>query len=959
MAKKEENKRTGDKDQVEKAADNKKSKKKASGTPEKSGKVKGPTGVGGKKKPTTDAEVKKPSKVNQPARGRTPSTKKPQKASSTGKDIPSKKEDPSQENSSIQKSLPEKTSNGEEHLTVIDQGKAEKTTGIEMEEKPAPKKKRAAKSPKKTEPTNTSTSKGAKKPKETKAKKAKATKEANAEKGSIEEPKFSAQEKKAPAKKMSRRKSVEGISAEEKMKRPNSSTKDTLKEKATTTFKSLMDKVIPDEETQQELTEILKTMLPDQEQINRTAGKIVENLQPDSDKLDELLEKIPNEKIREQVRAAVLNIQKEKKKHTPEKKAEDIPTEPAEASLISEFDIHLFKEGKHFHLYKKMGSHIVEFMGTTGVYFALWAPNAESVSVIGDFNNWDRSRNAMSSRPDDSGIWEIFIPEASKGSLYKYFIRSSNGYEAEKGDPFAFMWETPPNTASIVWDINSSWNDSTWMEQRKEKPQASKAMSVYELHIGSWKRVPEEDMRSLTYREMAEQLPGYLEEMGFTHVEFMPVMEHPFFGSWGYQITGYFAPSSRFGTPQDFMYLIDALHQRGIGVILDWVPSHFPSDLHGLHYFDGTFLYEHADPQKGFHPDWQSYIFNYGRNEVRSFLISNALFWLDKFHVDGLRVDAVASMLYLDYSRKEGEWQPNEFGGRENLEAISFLKEFNETVYKEFPDIVTIAEESTAWPMVSKPTYIGGLGFGMKWMMGWMHDTLEYFQKDPIHRKHHQNTITFSTTYAFTENFMLPLSHDEVVYGKQSIWNKMPGDSWNKFANLRCLYAYMFAHPGAKLLFMGSEFGQTTEWDHDSSLHWHLTNEEPHRQTQKTIAALNHLYKTEPALYEISFEGKGFEWVDYNDAENSIISFLRKGNNPNDDILVICNFTPVPRENYRLGISGSGTWKEIFNSDAQIYGGSGVSNDTVELEPFPTHGKDSSIALNIPPIASIYLKKEM
>ncbi|MFO7721171.1 MAG: 1,4-alpha-glucan branching protein GlgB, partial [Gillisia sp.] len=463
-------------------------------------------------------------------------------------------------------------------------------------------------------------------------------------------------------------------------------------------------------------------------------------------------------------------------------------------SLISEYDVHLFKEGKHFHLYKKLGSHIIDAAGFKGVYFALWAPNAREVSVIGDFNNWFKHANEMIPRQDESGIWELFVPEAKKGSIYKYFIRSNSGFEAEKGDPFAFMWEIPSNTASVVWDLENTWSDGAWMENRKKNTGKEKPVSAYELHIGSWKRVPEDGNRSLSYQEMALELPGYLNELGFTHVEFMPVMEHPFFGSWGYQVTGYFAPSSRFGTPQDFMHLIDALHQAGIGVILDWVPSHFPSDLHGLHYFDGTFLFEHEDPQKGFHPDWKSYIFNYGRNEVRAFLISNALFWLDKFHADGLRVDAVASMLYLDYSRNDGEWQPNEFGGNENLEAISFLKEFNEVVYDEFPDTITIAEESTAWPMVSKPTYMGGLGFGMKWMMGWMHDTLEYFQKDPVHRKHHQNTITFSTNYAFTENFMLPLSHDEVVYGKKALLSKMPGDRWNQFANLRTLYSYMFAH---------------------------------------------------------------------------------------------------------------------------------------------------------------------
>ncbi len=627
-------------------------------------------------------------------------------------------------------------------------------------------------------------------------------------------------------------------------------------------------------------------------------------------------------------------------------------------SPISEYDVHLFKEGKHFHLYKKLGSHIVDSAGFKGVYFALWAPNARQVSVIGDFNNWFKNANEMIPRQDESGIWELFIPEAKKGSIYKYFIRSNSGYEAEKGDPFAFMWEIPPNTASVVWDLENTWSDGNWMENRKKNAGKEKPVSAYELHNGSWKRVPEDGNRSLSYKEMANELPGYLNELGFTHVEFMPVMEHPFFGSWGYQVTGYFAPSSRFGTPQDFMHLIDALHQAGIGVILDWVPSHFPSDLHGLHYFDGSFLFEHEDPQKGFHPDWKSYIFNYGRNEVRAFLISNALFWLDKFHADGLRVDAVASMLYLDYSRKDEEWQPNEFGGNENLEAISFLKEFNEVVYDEFPDAITIAEESTAWPMVSKPTYMGGLGFGMKWMMGWMHDTLEYFQKDPIHRKHHQNTITFSTNYAFTENFMLPLSHDEVVYGKKSMLSKMPGDGWNQFANLRTLYSYMFAHPGTKLIFMGGEFGQNSEWDHDSSLEWHLTNEDSHKGIQKTLSALNHLYKTEPALYEKSFKPEGFEWIDFKDADSSVISFLRKGQDSKDNVLVVCNLTPIPRENYRIGVPEAGKWHEIFNSDKKDFGGSNVGNvELVNSEATPTHDKPYSVSLTLPPMGVIYLKR--
>jgi 1,4-alpha-glucan branching enzyme len=628
------------------------------------------------------------------------------------------------------------------------------------------------------------------------------------------------------------------------------------------------------------------------------------------------------------------------------------------ATLFSEYDIHLFKEGKHFHLYKRMGSHLVEFAGQQGTYFAIWAPNAENVTVIGDFNDWNRYSHYMNARPDGSGIWEVFIPEIGKGTVYKYFIRSRNGYEVEKGDPYALHWELPPQTASVVWESDFVWKDQKWLEKRQEKAGKPQPYSVYEVHLGSWKRVPEESNRFLTYKEMAYDLPAYVKEMGFTHVEFMPVMEHPFFGSWGYQVTGYFAPSSRFGTPEDFMLLIDVLHREGIGVILDWVPSHFPSDLHGLHYFDGTFLYEHADPRKGYHPDWKSYIFNYGRNEVRSFLISNALFWLDRFHIDGLRVDAVASMLYLNYSREEGEWIPNEHGGQENLEAVSFLKQFNETVYSEYGDVVTIAEESTAWPMVSKPTSMGGLGFGMKWMMGWMHDTLEYFKLDPIHRQHHQNTITFSTIYAFAENFMLPLSHDEVVHGKAPLLLKMPGDSWQKFAHLRTLYAYMYAHPGCKLLFMGGEFGQTSEWNHDASLDWHLKDQHFHRGVMNSLRALNKLYQNEPALYELEFEERGFEWVDTQDTANSVISFVRKSNNPDDSILIVCNFTPLGRENYRLGVPASGEWEEIFNSDSKIFGGSEVRNAQLLASiDEPLHGKDHSIALSLPPLGVVYLKK--
>lgn len=753
------------------------------------------------------------------------------------------------------------------------------------------------------------------------------------------------------AKKMSRKEKVEGISAEEKMKLPNTSASEDIKETAKETAKKVSKEIMPDEETQEQLKKRAMEILPDQEKIKKTIKKAGENIIPDPEMVDKIVDKVLPKEERSEKGSAKSDVSG--KKTSGGSKKEKV------SSLLSEFDIHLFREGKHYKLYEKLGSHLMEFSGEKGVLFAVWAPNARNVSVIGDFNDWDRQKNRMIPRNDESGIWEVFIPEAKKGSIYKYFLQSNSGFEVEKGDPYAFMWETPPNTASVVWDLENSWSDSEWLNKRQSKSQQAQPVSVYEMHLGSWKRKPEEDSRSLTYEELAEQLPAYLKEMGFTHVEFMPVMEHPFFGSWGYQITGYFAPSSRFGTPQEFMQLIEALHKEGIGVILDWVPSHFPGDQHGLHFFDGTYLYEHEDPRKGFHPDWQSYIFNYGRNEIRSFLISNALFWLDKFHTDGLRVDAVASMLYLDYSRKEGEWEANEYGGRENLEAINFLKEFNEVVYSEFPDVMTIAEESTAWPKVSKPTFDGGLGFGMKWMMGWMHDTLEYFQKDPIHRKHHQNTITFSTNYAFSENFMLPLSHDEVVYGKQALLEKMPGDWWNKFANLRTLYTYMYSHPGTKLLFMGAEFGQTSEWNHDSSLDWHLTEHDLHQKMQKTVQELNRLYQTEPALYQKSFDPEGFSWIDFNDSENSIISYLRMGNDPEDTILVVGNLTPVPRENYRIGVPAGGAWKEIFNSDDSKFGGSNTKNEgKIETSEVPMHHQENSIVLNLPPMAMIYLKKE-
>jgi len=620
-------------------------------------------------------------------------------------------------------------------------------------------------------------------------------------------------------------------------------------------------------------------------------------------------------------------------------------------SLFTDFDIDLFKAGKHFKLYEKLGAHLIEVEGVKGVYFAVWAPTAHSVSIVGDFNYWTQREHLLNVRWDSSGIWEGFIPHVEKGALYKYKIQSNiDGIVTEKADPFALYCEKPPHTASVVWDLDYNWKDENWMKSRKETNGLDKPYSVYEVHLGSWKRA--DHNRFLTYLELADDLVNYVKETGFTHVEFMPIMEYPYDPSWGYQLTGYFAPTSRFGKPQDFMVLVDKLHQAGIGVILDWVPSHFPDDAHGLGFFDGSHLYEHPDRRKGYHPDWKSLVFNYGRNEVRAFLISNAVFWLQHYHADGLRVDAVASMLYLDYSRNEGEWEPNIFGGRENLETISFLKEFNEVIYANFDGVQTIAEESTSFPMVSRPTFTGGLGFGMKWMMGWMHDTLKYFQKETVYRKYHQNDLTFSMTYAFTENFMLPFSHDEVVHGKSSIANKMPGDEWQKFANLRLLYGYMFTHPGTKLLFMGSEFGQSDEWNFEKSLDWHLLQYDYHSGIKKVITDLNQLYKSHPALYEKQFTGEGFEWINYSDHQNAVLSYIRKGNNPKENVIVVCNFTQVVRENYRIGIPQKGKLKEIFNSDAAIYGGSGVGNSKeLTTESVQYDGRDFSVELTLPPLS--------
>jgi 1,4-alpha-glucan branching enzyme len=624
-------------------------------------------------------------------------------------------------------------------------------------------------------------------------------------------------------------------------------------------------------------------------------------------------------------------------------------------SLFTEFDINLFKAGKHFKLYEKLGSHPIEVNGVKGTYFAVWAPSARSVSVVGDFNNWYEADHHLHVRWDGSGIWEGFVPELGKGTLYKYIVHSTNhGVVTEKADPFARSCEHPPMTASIVWEDNHQWGDETWMKARKEKNGLDNPFAVYEVHLGSWKRKSNNDY--LTYSEFAEDLVNYVKEMNFTHVEFMPIMEYPYDPSWGYQLTGYFAPTSRFGKPEGFKLLVDTLHQNGIGVILDWVPSHFPEDAHGLGFFDGSHLYEHPDSRRGYHPDWKSLIFNYGRNEVRAFLISNAMFWLDQFHADALRVDAVASMLYLDYSRDEGQWEPNIYGNNENLEAISFIRELNETVYSNFEGIQMIAEESTSFSMVSKPVSMGGLGFGMKWMMGWMHDTLEYFKKEPVYRKHHQNDLTFSATYAFTENFMLPFSHDEVVYGKQSLLYRMPGDEWQRFANLRLLFGYMYTHPGANLIFMGGEFGQSSEWNFQKSLDWHLLQYDFHSGIQKLVKDLNKLYQDYPALYEKQFSPEGFQWIDYGDHQNSVLTYMRKGINSKENIYVACNFTPVPREKYRMGISKTGQIKEIFNSDDTKYGGTGMQNGTLKIGKTAWHGYDKSVEITIPPLGVVVFK---
>ena len=630
----------------------------------------------------------------------------------------------------------------------------------------------------------------------------------------------------------------------------------------------------------------------------------------------------------------------------------------APADRFGETDAYLLREGTHARLYRQLGCQLSQAAGAgEGASFGVWAPGAASVSVIGDWNGWDEHADPMQPRSDGTGVWQAQCANARRGQAYKYCIRTPAGERLEKADPVAFLSEDAPATASRVWSLEHDWDDAPWMASRARANALDAPMSIYEVHAGSWRRP---DGRMPGYRELAHLLADYVSMLGFTHVELMPITEHPFYGSWGYQTTGYFAPTARYGTPQDFMYFVDHLHQRGIGVLLDWVPSHFPTDAHGLARFDGTFLYEHADPRQGFHPEWNSAIFNYGRDEVRSFLISSALFWLDHYHIDGLRVDAVASMLYLDYARQPGGWIPNRHGGRENLEAIAFLQDLNRAVYREYPDTFTVAEESTAWPRVSRPTEMGGLGFGLKWNMGWMHDVLAFLREDPLYRRHHHDRLTFSIVYAFSENFVLPLSHDEVVYGKGSLINKMPGDSWQQFANLRLLLAFMWAHPGKKLLFMGGEFAQRREWTHDGELEWWVTEQLPHRGMQHMVGELNRLLRQEPALHQRDFSGDGFEWVDPDDRETGVASFLRKADaDGDDDLLVVCNLTPQPRRNHVLGVPRGGTWREIFNSDASSFGGAGWGNlGAVRAAPLPSHGQRHALSLTLPPLAVLFLKRD-
>ncbi len=627
-------------------------------------------------------------------------------------------------------------------------------------------------------------------------------------------------------------------------------------------------------------------------------------------------------------------------------------------TLLSDQDLYLFNEGSHFRLHEKLGAHLLpQEDGTTAASFGLWAPDAEAVYVIGDFNGWAKGTHPLHPQ-GHSGIWYNYFPDVPRGTIYKYHIVSRyHGYRVDKADPFAFATEEPPRTGSVLWDLAYEWGDQEWMANRHKQNSLHAPMSIYEVHLGSWRRVPEEGNRWMTYRELAPYLVEYIQRLGFTHVEFLPVMEHPYYPSWGYQVTSFFAPTRRYGTPQDLKYLIDQLHQAGIGVILDWVPSHFPTDEHGLKYFDGTHLFEHADPRQGMHQEWGSAVFNYDRNEVRSFLTSSAMFWLEEYHVDGLRVDAVASMLYLDYARQEGEWVPNQYGGRENLGAVHFLRRLNEEIYRTHPDVQVIAEESTSWPMVSRPTYVGGLGFGLKWDMGWMHDTLKYMALEPIYRKYHHNLLSFRMLYAFTENFVLSLSHDEVVHGKKALINKMPGDLWQQFANLRVLYGYMWTQPGKKLLFMGGEIGQRNEWYQEVSLDWHLLQYPEHAGLNRWVADLNRLYREEPALHESETDWTGFQWVDINDAEQSVVSFLRRGHSTPTWILVVCNFTPVPRHNYLVGVPLAGYWEEILNSDAPVYGGSGLGNmGGKEAWWSGWHGRPASLTISVPPLGIVVFR---
>lgn len=627
--------------------------------------------------------------------------------------------------------------------------------------------------------------------------------------------------------------------------------------------------------------------------------------------------------------------------------------------LLTDFDLHLFTEGTLYKAYNSFGAHIRTVQGVPGVHFVLWAPNATRVSVIGDFNGWNGLCHPMASR-GSTGLWELFMPDLPEGTLYKYEIRSrEHDVLLRKADPYAVASELRPRTASIVHDLsNYTWHDGTWMEARSEWDPLTAPLSIYEVHLGSWMRVPEENNRWLTYKELAMKLIPYARDLGYTHLELMPVTEHPFDGSWGYQATGYFAATSRYGNPDDFMAFVDAAHQASLGVIMDWAPAHFPDDPHGLAQFDGTHLYDHADPRLGYHPDWHSRIFNYDRVEVRTFLLNSALFWLDKYHIDGLRVDAVASMLYLDYGRQSGEWIPNEFGGKENLGAVSLLKELNVVVHREFPGAVTIAEESTSWPGVSRPTYTGGLGFTFKWNMGWMHDMLTFFQHDPIYRRFHQNQLTFGLLYAFSENFVLALSHDEVVHGKRTLLDKMPGDVWQRFANLRLLYGYMYSHPGKKMLFMGGEFGQWREWNHDTSLDWHLCEDEPHRGLQRLIRDLNRVYREEPALHEIDFDWSGFQWIDFSDADNSVLAYLRKAKSTQAAIVCLCNFTPMPRYHYRIGVPEPGWYRELINTDGIAYGGSNMGNGGgIHATETPSHGFPYSLTITLPPLSILFLKR--